>query len=157
MRILASLFALALLVLPAAAQDPWTAYENARFGFAVDIPPGFEGQGFAADGSETFLLDGRVGRLKVWAMPLGASEFESEAYGQLAGDMASGWGITERSTTPTWAVWSGAKRDRVLHQRMIALCGDKGYAAIRLDYAQTDRSRLDPLVDQLMTSLKPDC
>lgn len=158
MRILAPLFALALLVVPTSAETPWATYDNQAFGYQVDIPPGFDGQGAEANGSgETFLLDGRVGRLKVWAAPLGSSGFEPESYGQLAADMASGWGVTERSTTPTWATWSGAKRDRVLRQRMIALCDGKAYAAIRLDYAQTDRSKLDPLVDQLVASLKADC
>ncbi|MDV3251767.1 hypothetical protein DevBK_10520 [Devosia sp. BK] len=158
MRILAPLFALALLALPATAQETWSAYENPAFNYTVDIPPGFEGQGAEANGSgEAFLFDGRVGRLKVWAAPLGASGFETESYGQLASDMASGWGVTERSTTPTWATWSGAKKDRVLKQHMIALCDGKAYAALRFDYAQTDRSKFDPLVDQLVASLKADC
>ena len=40
---------------------------------------------------------------------------------------------------------------------MIALCDGQSYAGLRLDYAQSDRPKLDPLVDQLTASLVAIC
>jgi len=40
---------------------------------------------------------------------------------------------------------------------MIQLCDGSGYAALRLEYAQVDRSKLDDLVQPLTTSLKSAC
>ena len=38
-----------LFSIPAHAQD-WSRYDNARFGFGVDIPPGFVGAGESENG-----------------------------------------------------------------------------------------------------------
>lgn len=159
MRIALAILATLTLALPALAQAPWGIYENARYGFALDIPPGFEGQGESDNGDgQVFLLDGRVGRLTVWGgLIVTEPDFESEARTRLAQDTEAGWGLLAQSTTATWATWSASKSGRVLHQHMIQLCDGASYAALRLDYAQVDRSRLDPLVDQLIASLVPVC
>lgn len=152
-------FILAAFALPAMAQTPWGIYENARYGYAVDIPPGFEGQGESDNGDgQVFLLDGRVAKLTVWGGFIVAEpDFESEAAARLAQDTDAGWGLASQSTTPTWATWSATRSGRVLHQHMIQLCDGASYAALRLEYAQVDRPGLDPLVEQLIASLKPIC
>lgn len=155
---LAALIAIALTI-PALAQPIWGYYENARYAYAIDLPPGFEGQGESDNGDgQIFLLDGRVARLTVWGGFFSVEpNFEAEANGRLAEDTSSGWGLTAQSTTATWATWSATQSGRVMHQHMIALCDGQSYAAMRLDYAQTDRPKLDPIVDQLMASLIPIC
>lgn len=156
--VLAVIIALALA--PSAfAQAIWGYYENGRYAYGVDIPPGFDGQGQSDNGDgQVFLFDGRVARLTVWGGFFTAEpDFEAEANWRLAEDTGSGWGLTAQSTTPTWATWSATKSGRVLHQRMIQLCDGQSYAALRLDYAQTDRPKIDPLVDQLIASLVPIC
>lgn len=159
MRIALAITAAFAFIAPAAAQAPWGIYENARYGYAVDIPPGFEGQGESDNGDgQVFLLDGRVGHLTVWGgFIVTEPDFESEAKARLAEDISAGWGLTAQSTTPTWATWSATKSGRVLHQHMIQLCDEVSYAALRLEYAQVDRPKLDPLVDQLAASLVPVC
>lgn len=159
MRFVLAVIAVLALITSAHAQAIWGYYENGRYAYGVDIPPGFEGQGQSDNGDgQVFLLDGRVGRLGVWGgFFVTEPDFEAEATARLAEDTASGWGVTAQATTPTWASWSATKGGRVLHQRMIPLCDGEGYAAIRLDYAQTDRPKIDPLVDQLIASLVPIC
>ena len=159
MRFPLAILASLLFVMPAFAQSGWGYYANARYGYELDIPPGFEGQGQSDNGDgQIFLFDGRVGRLTVWGgFFVTEPDFEAEATARLAEDTASGWGLTAQATTPTWATWSATKGGRVLHQRMIPLCDGEGYAAIRLDYAQTDRPKIDPFVDQLIASLVPIC
>lgn len=159
MRFALTIIAALLLALPALAQVPWGIYENARYGYAVDVPPGFEGQGESDNGDgQVFLLDGRVAKLTVGGGVIAAEpDFESEAAARLVEDTNAGWGLAARSTTPTWATWSATRSGRVLHQHMIQLCDGASYAALRLEYAQVDRPKLDPLVEQLIASLKPIC
>ncbi len=159
MRFVLAAIAALTLAMPAMAQAIWGYYENARYAYGIDIPPGFEGQGESTNGDgQVFLFDGRVARLTVWGgYFVTEPDFESEAHARLAEDTGAGWGLTAQSTTPTWAIWSATRSGRVLHQRMIALCDGQSYAALRLDYAQSDRPKLDPLVDQLTASLVAIC
>jgi hypothetical protein len=159
MRAVLSLLSIFLLAGPALAQGGWGYYENARFGYGLDIPPEFERQGESANGDgQIFLLDGRVARLTVWGGYFAtAPDFETEARERLATDTADGWGLTAQSTTPTWATWSATRSGRVQHQHMVQLCDGTGYAALRLDYAQIDRPRIDPLVEPLIASITPLC
>ena len=83
-------------------------------------------------------------------------DFESavaSAREYLAGD---GWTITYEAVTPSWASLSGTQGQRILYQRMIALC-DGQYAAFRLEYSAVDSSELDPVVNRLVQTLKADC
>lgn len=158
MRLILALL-VSLATLPALAQSGWTYYGNARFGYELAVPPGFEGQGQSGNGDgQVFTLENRVARLTVWGGYLvTAPDFEAEANTRLASDLSGGWGLTAQSTTPTWASWSATKSGRVLHQHMIQLCDEPSYAALRLEYAQADRPRLDGFVEALLASLKPVC
>ncbi|PXA97438.1 hypothetical protein DMC47_14045 [Nostoc sp. 3335mG] len=159
MRAALALIAVLIMALPALAQSGWGYYANGRFGYELDIPPGFEGQGESENGDgQIFLLEGRVGKLSAWAgYFVTEPDFESEANARFAEDTASGWSVTAQSATASWATWQAAKSGRVLVQHMIQLCDGAGYAAIRLEYAQTDRARLDELVEPLIASFKPVC
>lgn len=159
MRFPLALLASLLLAMPAFAQSGWGYYANARYGYELDIPPGFEGQGESQNGDgQVFLLDGRVGKLTAWAgYFVTEPDFEAEANTRFASDTADGWGVTAQAATPGWATWSATKSGRVVQQHMIQLCDGSGYAALRLEYAQADRSKLDDLVQPLTTSLKSAC
>lgn len=159
MRFVSALIVALLLLAPAHAQSGWGYYANARYGYELDIPPGFDGQGESDNGDgQVFLLDGRVGKLTVWGgYFVTEPDFESEANARFAADTDAGWGVMAQSATPSWATWSATKSGRVLQHHMIQLCDGAGYAAIRLEYAQVDRPRLDDLVQPLVASLKPIC
>ncbi len=155
---LSALAAITLIVSPL-AQEPWGYYVNARYGYELDIPPGFEGQGEGGNGDgQVFLFDGRVGKLTTWGgLFVTEPDFEAEANARFASDTEDGWGVTGQAATPGWATWSASKSGRVLQQHMIELCDGSGYAALRLEYTQVDRSKLDDLVQPLTTSLKSTC
>lgn len=159
MRFALTLFTALMVVSPAFAEAIWGYYANARYGYELDIPPGFEGQGESPNGDgQIFLFDGRVGKLTASAGHFVTEpSFESEANALFASDTEAGWGVTAQSATPSWATWSATKSGRVLQQHMIQLCDGSGYAAIRLEYAQTDRPKLDDLVQPLIVSLKSIC
>jgi hypothetical protein len=158
MRFVLALTAIVALSAPAFAAE-WGYYANERFGYEIDIPPGFEGQGQSQNGDgQEFLLDGRGGELTVWGANFVIEpDFESEANGQFAADAEKGWGLLAQAATPTWATWSVEKSGRVAQQHMIQLCDGSSYAAFRLEYAQVDRPKIDGFVQDLITSFKPVC
>jgi hypothetical protein len=153
MRImLIALFALATL--PALAQNG-ERYDNPRFGYSVSVPPGFVGQGESDNGDgQAFALPGRAITLNVWGGWL--SDFDSEVASRIAQDAADGWNQTYQAVTPRWASWSATAGGQILYQRLIALCDGQSYAAFRVEYGPRDRAEMDPVVEQLVASLRSD-
>ena len=77
------LLALMLIASPALAQF-WGHYENARFGYAIDVPPDFVGQGESDNGDgQVFLLLGAEQALTVWGGHL-LDTFEQEVADRVA-------------------------------------------------------------------------
>ena len=156
MRILALILA-ALLATPALAQD-WARYGNARFGYLVDIPAGFEAQGESANGDgQSFYYPQRARGLLVWGGNM-QGDFESEVNSAMDYAVAeTGWNITYQVVTPRWASFSGLKGSRILYQRMVLLCDGSSYGAFRLEYSAADISTMDPMVEHMVQSLRGDC
>ncbi|UJW85208.1 hypothetical protein [Devosia sp. SL43] len=149
----------ALLTTPALAQD-WGSYANPRFGFSIDIPEGFVGQGEPANGDgQHFAVPGKAIALSVWGGHSGivTPDFESDVAWRMEQDIEAGWNITYQATTPRWASWSGLSGGQVVYQRMILLCDGASYAAFRAEYGQRDRIEMDAIVERLVQSLKGDC
>ncbi len=153
MRLILAL--IACLALGPAFADDWGHYANARFGYAIDVPPGF------AQGRESDNGDGRpfrdgASKLKVWGGNLTDADFEAAAATAMRLAEGEGWALTYRSVTPSWTSFSGTQGQRVLYQRMIATCPGQ-YAAFRLEYSAVDMAKLDPVVNRLVRSLKGSC
>lgn len=150
---------LVLLVLasPAWAQY-WTPYENARFGYEIDAPPGFEGNGESANGDgQAFYNTGAAQGLTVWA-GLFLEGFEAEAAAALDAARADNWTIQSQSSTPHWAEFVAQRDERMLRQRMIMLCDGDSYATLRLEFNRGDLADLEPIIAGLQRSFKAsDC
>lgn len=142
------------LASPALAEE-WRSYENARFGYAIDVPPSFEWSREADNGDGRDFRDGAT-KLAVWGGNITEGDFERAVTAARDFVSAEGWGISYEATTPSWASYSGSQAKRILYQRMIALC-DGRYAAFRLEYSAIDIGRLEPVVDRLVQSLKGGC
>jgi hypothetical protein len=142
-----------LLSAPAFAAD-WSHYDNGRFGYGIDIPPGFSGLGEAGNG------DGQVFRsasgretLAVWAGNILDNDFSGEVNQRIASAQDEGWNITYQATTPRWASYSGAQNGSVLYARAISLCDGAQAAYFTLEYSKLDVVKLDPVVNRLVQSL----
>lgn len=147
------LLILALLTTPALAQG-WERYDNARFGYAIDIPPGFSGDGESDNGDgQGFQNAAKAQGLVVWGGYL-MGEFEAEVASAMAFAEDDAWNITYQATTPRWASFSGLKGFRILYQRMILLCDGSSYAAFRAEYSVTDSPEMEPVIDKLVQTLK---
>lgn len=150
MRLLLAL--LLLLPLPATAAE-WSHYTNARFGYAIDVPPGFVAQGEADNG------DGQVFRtptatLTVFGGNVTAADFESEVVERQRYAEQDKWAITYQVSTPQKASWSGKRGARILYARMIALCGGTQFGSFALEYSSIDRKGFDAVVERLVASLQ---
>ncbi|MDB5542627.1 MAG: hypothetical protein JWQ89_4354 [Devosia sp.] len=144
----------ALLTAPALAED-WGSYENARFGYMIDVPPGFS-WGKEADNGDGRSFRSGATRLSVWGGNIVEPSFEGQVEAAMGLSAADGWAITYHAVTPSWAGYSGSQAKRILYQRMIALC-DGAYAAFRLEYSAVEIGKLELVVDRLVKSLKGDC
>lgn len=152
MRILL-LIVFALFAGPALAQEG-EHYDNARFGFGINIPPGFSIQGASdnADGQE-YAAKGKAINLMVWGGNLTA-DFESETGDAMEYSEEAGWNVTFQAVTPRWASFSAIQGFRVLYQRMVLLCDSQSYAAFRAEYSVNEIAKMEPVIDKMERSLR---
>ena len=149
------LLALLLALPPPALAADWGHYVNPRFGYAIDIPPGFVGQGESDNG------DGEVFKTPTAALTVFGryllsdidSDFEDAVGTEQQFEKQDGWSITYAVSTPQSASYSGTKGGRILYTRMIALCGP-AIATFDFEYSTTDLQKFANTVDRLVRSLK---
>ncbi|MBI4920807.1 MAG: hypothetical protein HY834_03595 [Devosia nanyangense] len=154
-RLLALLVLLVLLVLLAtrALGADWSHYDNARFGYGIDVPPGFAGRGEAENGDgQVFTTP--VATLTVFGGYIMAADFEAEVKQRRDWAAAEGWALTYQVTTPDRASFSGRHGARILYARMIALCGGTAFGMFELEYSVADIQPFDPVVTRLVQSLR---
>jgi hypothetical protein len=148
-----AVLALLLALAAPAIADDWSRYENARFAYALDVPPGFAGRGESDNG------DGQVfatptAQLRVHGAHILASNFEHQVKALQRAAVAAGWTITYETTTPRWASYSGTQGGRVFYARAIALCAG-ALAEFSLTYGKADSVAFNPIVERLARSLRP--
>ncbi|MEQ1943521.1 hypothetical protein ABMA32_13990 [Mesorhizobium sp. VNQ89] len=133
----------------------WTLYGNPRFGFWIDIPPGFSGivESTNGDGGIAKSADGNA-ELSIWGSHLTEGNFKSEVRERIELTRSYGWNVTYEKRDETWASWSGTKGDRVMYERAIAIC-DSGSAFFLLEYDTADIAEFGPVIDHLLKSFKP--
>lgn len=143
---------LALLMLlpgPAVAAD----YFNVRYGYAIEVPDGFIGQG-ESDNGDGQMFKTPTAKLTVYGGNILEADFESEVVARERFAEQDGWGITYNVSTPDKASYSGKRGARILYARMIALCGGTQFAAFEFEYSRADLQKLDPVVTKLVQSLR---
>ena len=148
----AGLAALLIAFAAPAIADDWGRYENARFGYAVDVPPGFEGQG-EADNGDGQVFSTPTAELRVYGGYIVEGDFEDEVKALQQTAVEAGWTITYQATAPRWASYSGTQGSRIFYARAIALC-DGAVAEFNLTYGKADLRAFDPVVERLVRSLK---
>jgi len=143
-----------LLLLPApAGAETWEPYVNARYGFTVDIPPGFALVQEADNGDGRTYAKGEA-KLLVWANRLADGTLEDEVVVRRRAYLREGWDIGYDRQTAGWASLSGTLVDSILYHRIIALCDDAA-ASFVLEYPQSMKKEMSPVVGKLVKSLRP--
>lgn len=149
----ALLLALLLMVpLPALAAGGGH-YFNVRFGFAIDVPDGFVGQG-ESDNSDGQVFKTPTATLMVYGANVLNGGFEDEVRQQQGADGTDGWNISYQVSTPSNASYSGKRGGRILYARLITLCGGSQFAAFELEYSSVDMAKFDPVVNALVRSFR---
>ena len=146
------LLSLIVTVSPALPQG-WGAYE-ARFGYRIDIPPGFAGQGEAANGDgQMFRSEDGTQELRVFGGNA-LDGFEQRVTDAMSLARDDGWSLTYERTTPSWASFSGTRNGIVVYARAISLCGGDQFASFELRYPERDLASMHTTVERLVASLK---
>lgn len=140
-----------------ASADDWGRYDNPRFAYAIDIPPGFSGVSEAenSDGGVSTSADGRA-ELRAWGAHLVDRDFKSDVADRVQSDSSQGWDISYDRRTAKSASWSGSKDGRIFYARAMTGCDD---AAIyfRLEYDRSQLKAYDAVVGRLAKSLHGTC
>ena len=138
----------------ATAADGWSRYRNARFGYAVDVPPGFSDVAEAdnSDGGISRSADGDA-TLSIWGAYLVDRDFPSDIAGRVGSDKDDGWSISYGRSRADSASWSGSKGSRIAYTRAVKGCDDST-AFFRLEYDRSNRKAYDPVVSRLVKSLR---
>jgi hypothetical protein len=129
-------------------------YENARFGYFIEMPSDFKivsipenGDGLAFESA-----DG-VAKLSVWGNYLTQGGFKDESDFRLKSQEDEGWKITYEKRGASWASFSGIKGGHIFYMREIALCDD-AMGNFLLEYPADQQRRFGSLVQKLVTTLK---
>jgi hypothetical protein len=145
--------AIALSAAYASAAE-WSRYGNARFNYWIDIPPGFSKvkEPDNGDGGVSVSSQGNA-ELRVWGGYLTQGDFKGETKWRTDQDRAGGWTIAHQKQQSKWAVWSGAKGERIFYERAIPIC-DGAAAYFRLEYDKALAKSFDPIIQRLGSSLR---
>lgn len=130
-------------------------YENARFGYMIDIPAGFSGSGEASNGDgQVFRSTDGTQLLRVYGGNLLEQDFESSVQAAMGYAEEAGWSLSYQRVTPSWASYSGIRNGQVLYARAIPLCDRQQFAAFELEYPEAEIDVMREAVDRLITTLK---
>lgn len=154
MRMIPILLTAFCLTVPAAAED-WLVYGNERFGYRIDLPPGLE-WGREADNGDGISLRAGATRIAIYGAYDVGADFEAMARSARDSLTAEGWGLSYEAVTPGWASFSGTMGARILYKRLTRLCEATAYAGFDLVYSRQDRAKVEPAIDRMVRSLRPD-
>jgi len=149
-----ALLLLALLFATPALAQYWDHYSNARFGYGIDIPPGFVGNGESdnGDGQIFYNLESEQS-LTVWGSAL-LGDFEAMVAEARMADERANWMLSEQASSPKWASYAAQRDHRVIAERLILLCDGESYAAFRAEYNIRDLVKMDKVIEGLERSLE---
>jgi hypothetical protein len=151
-RILAAAF---LLSASPALCAEWWAYDNARFGYAIELPPEFGLTIHAENGDGLALAPAdKTARLLVFGTHTFDGDFSTEARVRMSQAKGDGWLIAYSKVTSHGASFSGIRQDRIVYIRGVALCNG-GAAFFQMDYPKSEMHRYDAVVMRLVRSLRP--
>lgn len=154
MRIVVLIVLMLLFALPAVAAG-WQRYDNARFGYGIDIPPGFAGRGEPANGDgQVFTHATGTRTLTVWGGLVGTPDFSVLANAAAGSARAEGWRLRNQAAMPGWMSFSGSRNGHVLFERLVAYCRGERYAAFRFVDPERDIAASKAVVERLQASLE---
>lgn len=135
----------------------WSHYANDRYGYAIDIPPGFSevAESGNNDGGVSTSPDGRT-ELRVWGAYLLDRSFAEEIAWRVEQDKADGWQVSYDRRLARAASWSGSRGERIFYRRSVMGCDGAAYY-FNLEYDRDALKANDAIVRHLVKSLRSGC
>ena len=145
---------LSLLAFPVLAAE-WGSYENARFGYAVDVPPDFA-WGEEADNGDGRLFTSGDGTqtLRVYGGNVLEADFEASVTAAMRFARTDGWALSYERVTPSWASYSGERNGMIVYTRTISVCEGTQFASFDYVYPKAALKSADAVVNRLVRSFK---
>jgi hypothetical protein len=142
---------LALSALPVLAAD-WGRYENGRYAYSIDMPPGFPAivEADNGDGGTARSTEGDA-ELAVWGTILPDWTLKEEVNQRIVADEDAGWRLAYSGGNDAGYSWSAVKGQRIHYARAIPLCEDE-VAFFRLEYPAASKTAFDPIIKRLVRS-----
>lgn len=143
---------LCLAALAAHAAGGWARYQNDRYGYSIELPPGFAALREAdnRDGGTTRSVQGNA-MLAVWGTNLLVESFRSDVGSRIESASSDGWEISYKSVKTKRASWSGTRDERIFYAHGAPGCdGQAAYFQIEYDAAAKDD--FDAIVRRLVKS-----
>lgn len=155
MRTILAALLLALSATAAMAQG-WDRYDNDRFGYSVDLPPGYEAvDPPPANGDGMiFALSDDSQFMRVYGGNIVEGDFETALRSAMDGATEAGWDLSYKRVADDWASFSGTRGADILYARAIALCGGTQFASFEIEYPAADLEPMNAVVERLVRSLK---
>ena len=152
---LARLIAFLLLCPASAFAADWWSYDDAGFGYAIELPSDFH-MSIPSDDANRLSLSpaDRSAVLQVFGTVLDNGDFVEAANVRVALARDQGWKISYTKSNSRGISFSGTKQGRIVYVRGVALCNG-GAAFFQMDYSKADMQRYDAIVMRLVRSLRP--
>lgn len=152
---LARLIAFLLLCPASAFAADWWSYDDAGFGYAIELPSDFH-MSIPSDDANRLSLSpaDRSAVLQVFGTVLDNGDFVEAANVRVALARDQGWKISYAKSNSRGISFSGTKQGRIVYVRGVALCNG-GAAFFQMDYSKADMHRYDAIVMRLVRSLRP--
>lgn len=145
---------IALFATPALAAD-WGFYENARFGYVIDVPPGFSWGEEAQNGDgRVFTSNDGTQTLRVYGGNILEADFETAVQAAMRYATDAGWTLSYERVTPDWTSYSGERNGMILYARAIAICDGTQFASFEYEYPKRALKAADAVVNRLVRSLR---
>lgn len=147
--------AFAVMISPAFAEEGWKHFENARFGFSIDVPAGFiESDPPANSDGATFTSPDASAELRVWGAYLVDTTLRKDAAQRRQWEADAGWKISYAPLKKGWFIYSGTKGQRIVYAKGVSACGGDVALYFRIEYPKPEKIHYDALVTRLSHSLK---
>ncbi|RYE07210.1 MAG: hypothetical protein EOP22_18710 [Hyphomicrobiales bacterium] len=141
---------LLLAASPVAAAEGWRDYDNAAFGYAIELPTAFGIE--QADGSRLLLRDGPR-TLEVFGLDLAPLDFAQAVMLAMGSSVEEGFAVVAQRVTPQQAHWRAVDGERQLAVALVPLCGSE-VAGFELRYQQVDGVQMQAIIARLEASLR---
>ena len=132
------------------------AYENARFGFALEYPSDvFKDEKVAENGDGVLFSSPGGAKLLVGALPNTRNQSLKAYQTFIRSESYAGYKVDYQRRGDTWFVLSGEGHGTTFYEKVFFGCGGSLITSFAMLYPTKDRAQYDLIVEQIEDSFRP--